>query len=117
MIVKGLTTRQIAIELQISERVARNHISKLRWKIKDALMNSRYEDVLSDIEIAKSRFLEDKAQLQRILDDPGAKHRDIIEAVAKDMELNLSLLKVSAEGVMFSKHVLVSQGQEPIRQL
>jgi len=52
-------------------------------KVKTELINTRREDVLADIQIAKSRLLEDKAQL-RILDDPDVKYRDMIEAVRTD---------------------------------
>ena len=54
------------------------------------LINTGQEDVLADIQIAKSRFLEDKQQLRRILNDPKATHRAITEALRTDAELNAS---------------------------
>ena len=73
-------------------------------KIKTELINIRQEEVLVDIQIAKSRFLENKQMLRRILDDPKASHRALIEAIRTDAELNASLLKIGVEGTMFVKH-------------
>ena len=50
-------------------------------KVKTELINKRQEEVLVDIQIAKSRFLEDKKMLRRILDDPKASHGALIEAI------------------------------------
>jgi len=110
LVVKGTPTKEIAAQLNISQRVANQHISKIMWKIKEELLKARQDDILSEIYIAKSRFLEDKMQLRRILDDPGASHREITEAVRTDAELNLSLLKISVEGVMFTKYALQADG-------
>jgi len=66
------------------------------------------EIISSDSPPAKSRFLEDKKILRRILDDPKATHRAITEAVRTDAELNVSLLKIGVEGIMFNKFALQS---------
>jgi len=110
LVVKGTPTKEIASELGISLRVAQQHISKIMWKIKEELLKARQDDILSEIYIAKSRFLEDKMQLRRVLDDPNASHREVTEAVRTDAELNLSLLKISVEGVMFTKYALQADG-------
>ena len=83
LIVKGLTIREISVEVKIPLRTIQTHTKNLMNKVKTELINTRREDVLADIQIAKSRLLEDKAQL-RILDDPDVKYRDMIEAVRTD---------------------------------
>jgi hypothetical protein len=56
-------------------------------------------------------FLEDKKILRRILDDPKASHRALIEATRTDAELNASLLKIGVEGCMFVKHHYAIQSE------
>lgn len=104
LIVKGLTTNEISVELKIPLRTIQTHTKKLIDKIKTELINTRQEEVLADIQIAKSRFLEDKKILRRILDDPKESHRALTDAIRIDAELNVSLLKIGVEVTMFVKH-------------
>jgi Bacterial regulatory proteins, luxR family len=110
-IAKGLTTNGISVELKIPLRTIQTHTKNLMDKVKSELLNIRQEEVLADIQIAKSRFLEAKKMLRKILDDAKASPRALIKAIRTDGELNASLLKIGVEGAMFVKHHYAIQSE------
>jgi hypothetical protein len=112
LIVKGAPHREIMNLRNIKERNFRKYLDKLHNSIVSEALGRRQEYFIEDIAITKDRLLYDKRNLLRIITAVDATHKEKLDAINSDIQLNITLMKLEYEGSMYLHGLNARQQQQ-----